>query len=162
MATHISNKTKVHEVECSEGLRFEPPMHLITSIATSMSSSERAHSLLIQILRPGERYFLYNPIELAESYINMLTSHDSLLAKKWYLTCATLKESEILSARNLIPTRKRSSRMVGHRFRNSINRQSSSSKVLCLVLRTCLYLSLSRSDYKCLATFQTRWLSNGM
>ena len=46
--------------------------------------------------RPGKRkYFLYNPIESVESYINMLTSYDSLLSKKWYLKVAVINESKV-------------------------------------------------------------------
>ena len=46
----IPNMIKFHEVKCSEGLRFEPPMYFITSIAKSMGSYERASNLSIEII----------------------------------------------------------------------------------------------------------------
>ena len=41
MADCIPNTIKFYKLQCGKGLRFEPPMHLIPSIATSMGSKEK-------------------------------------------------------------------------------------------------------------------------
>ena len=93
MVTHIPNTIKINKVKHGRKLRFEPPLCFFSAIAMC-TGNERAPIMFIQITnQEKEKSFLYNPIESVESYINMLTSYDSL--KKGYLTCATIKESEI-------------------------------------------------------------------
>ena len=59
-----------------------------------MSSDRRDSSPFIQITdQKKQRYFLYNSFDSLESYINMPTSYDSLLAKGAYLMVAILKEA---------------------------------------------------------------------
>ena len=68
MAACVPNAIKFHEVECSEELRFEPPVGFIPSITSSLGRNERALSPLIQIKdQEKEKYFLYNHIETVES-----------------------------------------------------------------------------------------------
>ena len=82
MAAFISRTIKFHEAEHEKGHRFETPISFIPSIATSMGGNERDPSLLTQITnQEKEKKFLYEPIELVESYNSMLTSYDSLLVK---------------------------------------------------------------------------------
>ena len=103
MVTKIPNMIKFHKLECGRGLMFEHPICTIPSITTYMGSNERAPYLSIQITdHEKEKYFLYKPIESVESYINVLTSCDSLLTKNGYMMGIILKEAEILKCKKAI------------------------------------------------------------
>ena len=62
--------------------------------------------LFIKITDKEKEKFLYNPIELVKSYINMLTSYDSLLANKGYISGVVLKESKILKGNKTVTSPK--------------------------------------------------------
>ena len=75
----------------------------------STGSNERASILLIKITdHEKEKYFLYSPIKSVESYSNMLTSYNLLLAKKAYLAGTTLKETGNLECKEAIANKEKS------------------------------------------------------
>ena len=132
MATGIPNMINFHKAEHGKGLRFEPHMHFIESIASSMGS-KRAITLLIHITDQKK--------EKLDSYITMFTSYDLLLATKGFLWVLLSRNQISSSARNPLPRSISPRRIVRQRFRNS-KKETISSRVQCLFLRSCLYLNL--------------------
>ena len=115
IAAHIYNRFKLHDVECCKGLWCEPSMHFTFSTALSMDRNERVPSWSIDVTdKEKESYFLFDLIKIVVSYINMITSYELLLTKKWYMMGSILKETEIFQ------------------FRFSIKDESSSRRVPCL------------------------------
>ena len=106
---YIPNMIKFYEAEWNKVLRFELPMYFIPSIATSMGSNGRAPSESIQITNEEkEKYFLYDPIKSIESYINICSNHDLLLAKEGYLSGTILNEKEIIKCKEAIANKEKS------------------------------------------------------
>ena len=103
MTTCIHNKFRLHKAVYGKELRSKPPICFIPSITSSICSNERTSSLYIYITIQGKKkYFLFNPIGSGESYIKMLISYDSILAKKGYPMGAVLKESEMHKVKEVI------------------------------------------------------------
>ena len=83
MVAFMSNTFMFYKTKPGKRLKFEPPMHTITSTATYLGSNKRAPSLSIQITdHKKKKYFLYNPIESSDSYINMLNSYYVCITKR--------------------------------------------------------------------------------
>ena len=122
---------KVYKEEHGKGVKFEPPTNFTYSTATSIINEMS----------------LYNLIESVESYINMLTSYDSLFAKKCCLSWAVLKSLKIIDVKEAIANKEMTQKMVRQRSRNFVKYVTSTSKVQYLVLRTYFYLKFITSGF---------------
>ena len=68
----------------------EFPMHFTLTIATPLSSNEKAPSLLIEFRdQEKDKWFLYNPMKSEDNYVTMLTSYTCFLQRNGNILGAT-------------------------------------------------------------------------
>ena len=127
-------------------------LQFVTSLCFILSNE----GLLVhQNYRPGKKkYVIFDPIELAMSYIIMLTSYEPPLEKKVYLISAIIKMRSLKSRKPFL-FKRRTKQMVRLRWRDSLKTWSSSSRVYYLSLRTYFSWSLFQMKLHQLAELLT-------
>ena len=122
IATCILNKIKLNKTMNGKGFRFKPPCasyFLLPCLYAVMKGLLVYQSKSLTTRK--KKCFLCNHIKSVESYINILTSHDSLLVKM-YLMGAILKETEILESKEVIANKEKSTNLVWWRFQKFYKR----------------------------------------
>ena len=89
MAATTPNIIKFHDAECNKELIFKSIY--ISDIL--LSYKQGVIKGLLVTYQEKYKYYLYNPVELVENYINMLNTYNLLLLNKIYLMGTILKET---------------------------------------------------------------------
>ena len=76
---------------------IDSPICLIFCTAISTDPKEKALNIITD--KEKEKYFFYKPLNIIEGYIIMLTSYDSLLAKRKCQMNVILKKLKILAVK---------------------------------------------------------------